>query len=209
MKKTTHLVSSLLLCVLLSTATACASAARTATVTAPPTTTVRPLSTATTPPTTAATATAAPSATATLSPTAKAASASIITTGAFFSLSVADLKASDQWYTEKLGLTVVLEPPKTNGATVVVLEGGGLIVELVQVDGSRPLSTAVPGLSNTQLVQGIVKVGAIVENFDQTLALLRARQVNIFLGPYPASASQRANVIIKDNEGNLIQFFGR
>jgi len=45
------------------------------------------------------------------------------TTGSFFALSVADLKASAQWYSEKFGLKVALEVPKTNGAAVIVLEG--------------------------------------------------------------------------------------
>ncbi len=48
-----------------------------------------------------------------------------------------------------------------------------------------------------------------MENFDQTVALLRARQVTIVLGPFPASAEQRANIIVQDNDGNLIQFFGK
>ena len=32
--------------------------------------------------------------------------------GAFFAVSVADLKASAQWYTEKLGLRAVMQTPK-------------------------------------------------------------------------------------------------
>jgi hypothetical protein len=35
---------------------------------------------------------------------------------------------------EKLGLKIVMQPPKTNGATVIVLAGSGLIVELIQHD---------------------------------------------------------------------------
>jgi hypothetical protein len=38
--------------------------------------------------------------------------------------------------------------------------------------------------------------------------MLEARDVEIAFGPYPARADQRANVIVKDNAGNLIQFFG-
>jgi hypothetical protein len=29
------------------------------------------------------------------------------------------------------------------------------------------------------------------------------------MGPFPKSATQRANVIVRDNAGNLIQFFGK
>jgi len=124
--------------------------------------------------------------------------------GAFFALSVADLKASTQWYTDKLGLKVVMQPPKANDASVVVLEGSGLIVELIQHD-----KAAKPTVSDPVLLHGIIKAGVIVDNWDRTLALLRARRVPIAFGPFPAGRGQRANVIIRDNSGNLIQFFGR
>jgi hypothetical protein len=42
-----------------------------------------------------------------------------------------------------------------------------------------------------------------------TLATLKARGVQVAYGPYPASADQRATVIVKDNSGNLIQLFGK
>ena len=41
------------------------------------------------------------------------------------------------------------------------------------------------------------------------LASLRAASVPFAFGPYPARAGQRANVIVRDPEGNLIQIFGR
>ena len=50
-------------------------------------------------------------------------------TGAFLALSVSDVAASARWYRDKLGLRVVLEPPRSNDATVIVLEGGGLDVD--------------------------------------------------------------------------------
>ena len=134
---------------------------------------------------------------------------SIPATGAFFALSVADLRASAKWYSEKLGLAVVKEEPKQEGAAVVVLEGGGLIVELIQHDEAVPLATAAPGVRSNMLVHGIVKAGAMVADFDETLATLKQRNVQIAFGPYPAKARQRANVIIRDNAGNLIQLFGR
>ena len=129
-------------------------------------------------------------------------------TGAFLALSVADLDASARWYNEALGLRVVLRTPKHDKSAAVVLEGAGLIVELIKHDESVPLRTAAPAATNNILVQGIVKAGAIVEDFDGLVATLRARHVRIAFGPYPARAGTRANVIIEDNAGNLVQFFG-
>lgn len=129
--------------------------------------------------------------------------------GAFFALSVADRDASARWYTEKLGLRVAMSSPAANGAAATVLEGNGLIVELVQLDAAKPLATAAPGVQGPLFVHGPFKVGVIVENYQQTLELLRSRGVEIAFGPFPARNDQRANVIVRDNAGNLIQFFSR
>jgi catechol 2,3-dioxygenase-like lactoylglutathione lyase family enzyme len=129
-------------------------------------------------------------------------------TGAFFALTVADVEASARWYSEKLDLKVVMHSPKQDGAAVTVLEGPGLIVELIEQDGALPLPSAAPATKDRRYLLGIFKVGALVKDFDRTVAMLRARHVEIAFGPYPARANQRANVIIRDNGGNLIQFFG-
>lgn len=129
--------------------------------------------------------------------------------GAFVALSVADLRATSQWYAEKLSLTVIMDMPKKDGAAVTVLEGGGLTVELLQLDNAVALRQAAPQATGAQQVHGIFKVGLVVEQFDQTVAALRARGVEIAHGPFPRRGNQRANVIIKDNNGNLLQFFGK
>jgi hypothetical protein len=95
-------------------------------------------------------------------------------TGGFFALSVPNLAESAQWYSEKLGLSVILEA-QHGDITVRVLEGGGLTVELIHDPAARPR-----GVSRPELVHG----------------------------PFPASDNQRANLIIRDNAGNLIQIFG-
>jgi catechol 2,3-dioxygenase-like lactoylglutathione lyase family enzyme len=125
------------------------------------------------------------------------------THGAFFGVSVADIDASVTWYSEKLGLTVVMRSPKQDKASAVVLEGGGLTVELVQHDNASDASNEAP------LVHGIFKAGLVVDDLDKTLATLKARGVPIFLGPFPARGNIKSNALIKDNAGNLIQFFGK
>lgn len=127
------------------------------------------------------------------------------TSGAFFALSVADLAASARWYREKLGLRVTMEPPRSGDAAVMILEGGGLIVELLQHNAARPSPEPRDGYK----VHGIFKSGLVVDDFDRTIAALRARGVDIAYGPFPKSATQRANAIVRDHAGNLIQFFGK
>jgi catechol 2,3-dioxygenase-like lactoylglutathione lyase family enzyme len=122
--------------------------------------------------------------------------------GAFFAVSVADAEASAKWYGEKLGLTVEMRT-KSDKIAVIVLSGSGLVVELLQHDDAAALG------KDAVLAHGFVKAGLVVENLDKTLAVLKARNVQIAYGPYPARANAMSNFIIKDNAGNLIQFFGK
>jgi catechol 2,3-dioxygenase-like lactoylglutathione lyase family enzyme len=128
--------------------------------------------------------------------------------GAFFAVSVPDVEASAKWYADKLGLAVTLRPPKQDESTAIILEGGGLIVELIQRDDAVPLRQAAPSVAASYQVHGIFKAGVIVDDFDKTLATLRSRGVAIAIGPFAATKTQRANVIIRDNAGNYIQLFG-
>lgn len=132
--------------------------------------------------------------------------------GAFFALSVLDLESSARWYSENLGLKIVMQAPKTKTvkSAVTVLAGGGLLVELIQNDDARPLSKIASGIQSPEFVHGFTKSGIIVDNFDETVAMLRARNVPILMGPFPAHDSTGLkNLIVKDNAGNLIQFFGK
>jgi catechol 2,3-dioxygenase-like lactoylglutathione lyase family enzyme len=130
------------------------------------------------------------------------------TRGAFIGVSVADMDASVTWYTEKLGLSVVKRHPRVEQSEAVVLEGGGLIVELMKHDDAVPMGKAAPAITRNYLVHGIFKAGIVVDDFDKTIGQLKARGIQIAIGPFPATKEQRANAIIRDNAGNLIQFFG-
>ena len=129
--------------------------------------------------------------------------------GAFFALSVKDIQASGAWYREKLGLKVTLNPPRSDFGEVMVLEGGGLIVELIQTDKARPLASLSPPVSDPFELHGYFQAGALHEVFDAAVAALKSRGVTIAHGPYAAKDGRRPNVIIADNAGNLIHLFGK
>lgn len=144
--------------------------------------------------------------------TEQAATAPVIETrGTFFALSVANMDSSVRWYREKLGLRVAMQVPRTDPtrAAMTLLQGGGLTVELVQHDESVPLRNFLPEPKGALFIHGIFKVGVTVDDFDSTLAALRARGVDIAIGPFPKRADQPANAIIRDNAGNYIQIFGK
>jgi catechol 2,3-dioxygenase-like lactoylglutathione lyase family enzyme len=135
----------------------------------------------------------------------------ITTRGTFFALSVANMDSSVKWYREKLGLSVAIQVPRSDPtkSAMTLLQGGGLTVELVQHDESVPLRNFLPEPKGALFVHGIFKVGVVVDDFDATLAAIRARGIDVAIGPFPRSADQPANAIIRDNAGNYIQLFGR
>jgi catechol 2,3-dioxygenase-like lactoylglutathione lyase family enzyme len=129
----------------------------------------------------------------------------------YLAFSVVDLDASAQWYTEKLGLRTLFYAPRTEAvhASAAFLQGGGLFVELVQVDGASDLSRYLPPAEiaaggGRQFIHGLFKAGIVVDDFDQAVATLRTRGVEIVDGPVPTKPDQPANVTIRDNSGNRI-----
>jgi catechol 2,3-dioxygenase-like lactoylglutathione lyase family enzyme len=131
------------------------------------------------------------------------------TKGAFLAASVADVDASARWYSERLGLRVVMQTPKRDGTRMVALEGGGLLVELIEDDAASPLRQAAPKIALDYRVHGIFKAGVVVDDWDRLVAGLKARGVPIAIGPFPATAEQRSNLLVRDHDGNFIQFFGQ
>jgi catechol 2,3-dioxygenase-like lactoylglutathione lyase family enzyme len=119
--------------------------------------------------------------------------------GAFFALSVADIDASERWYAEKLGMRVTMRAPKLEKTAVVVLEGGGLTVELLQHSDAVALKAAASAVAANYLIHGPFKVGVIIEDFDGLVATLRTREIPIAIGPFRATRDQPANLIIRDN----------
>src|SRR5215469_14030725 len=104
--------------------------------------------------------------------------------GAFFAVVVPDMEASVKWYSESLGLKIGMQ--MKDKTSVTVLAGGGLMVELIHSDDALTRGKAAPAGKEEVLLHGISKAGIIVDDFDKTLTMLKARHVEIAYGPYPA-----------------------
>ena len=126
------------------------------------------------------------------------------TTGSFFAVSVGSMQATQAWYEHTLGLRVALRPPPSSGVSAVILEGDGLMVELIESERSAPAQGNDPITR-----QGLFKVGVIVENYEAVLQRLREQGVAFAFGPFPAGNGQRANFAVRDPSGTLLQFFAR
>ena len=130
--------------------------------------------------------------------------------GAFVALSVPDLEASSNWYAEKLGLKIVkhaVSQDKKRAATI--LQGNGLSVELIWLAEALPLSKIAPELQGSHQVHGIFKSGLFVENLDETLKELKSQNVTFAFEPFFDEPMQCRMFAIRDNNGNILQFFGK
>jgi catechol 2,3-dioxygenase-like lactoylglutathione lyase family enzyme len=130
--------------------------------------------------------------------------------GTFIALSVADVAATSRWYHEKLGFRIVKQGEAPNKiAKFALLESEGHILEIVQHTQARPLAEVAPAVKKAHEVHGIFKVGFHVRNLDAVYKAIKERGVAIAYDIIPAKDIDLRTFIIRDNAGNLVQFFGK
>ncbi len=129
--------------------------------------------------------------------------------GSFFALSVRDLNASSAWYQQMLGFREVHQSASPDGKSrAILLERDGAILELIHHQQAVS-GNALRKDYKSYLVHGIFKVGFIVQDADHTMQRLKANGVPIANGPFTDDALHMRSFIIRDNEGNYIQFFSK
>lgn len=123
--------------------------------------------------------------------------------GAFVAIVVTNLDASVHWYESSLGLHVVKrgKSPRVP-AEAVVLGGHNLFVELIHHDGKQ-----LPRVDNEASLPRLLKAGVIVgqKDFDAVAAYLQKRGVET--GIFEDKELGVHSFLLRDNDGNLIQFF--
>lgn len=131
--------------------------------------------------------------------------------GGFVALVVPDLDESAHWYESKLGLKIVkdhaMRPDKM--AAVTILQANGLIVELIWFQDAVPLSKVAPHLKGNQELHGILKAGFVVDDLDATFNELKSRGVTIAFDTFYDKSMNCRMFAIRDNNGNILQFFGK
>jgi catechol 2,3-dioxygenase-like lactoylglutathione lyase family enzyme len=131
--------------------------------------------------------------------------------GGYVALSVPNLDASAKWYAGTFDLTIVKSHSQSpdKKAVATILTGHGLIIELVQHAEAMPLTVAAPALTRSFQVHGIFKAGIVVADLDATFRALEARHVDVAFRTFRDDAIAFRTFAIRDNAGNLLQFFGR
>ena len=119
-------------------------------------------------------------------------------------VSVPDLEASIQWFARVLEFEVEnrFEIPAIP-ARVAMLRRGNLRVELFEVPGARALPEERRQPDTDLRTHGNKHLAFAVKDADATAEVLKARGADIvFVGHFEFGA----NVFIRDNAGNLIEF---
>jgi catechol 2,3-dioxygenase-like lactoylglutathione lyase family enzyme len=125
--------------------------------------------------------------------------------GAFAAFVVTDLNASVRWYESKLGLHEVKRgrSPRV-AAQTVILGGHNIFVELIYYDDRALMSRHI---DDTAPVAGPIKTGVIVSQKDFDALAERLRDHGAPVGVFEDKEMDVRTFIVKDNDGNLFQFF--
>lgn len=130
--------------------------------------------------------------------------------GGFLALSVPHLAASEEWYIKTLGLKKIKHLTSADKkSAVTILQGNGLAVELIWLAQAVSLSSIAPELQGGHQLHGIFKAGIFVDDLDSAWKQLKSLDVIVAFEPFFDAAMQCRMFAIRDNNGNLLQFFGR
>jgi len=125
-------------------------------------------------------------------------------------ISVPDVDASARWYQDKLHFTVArrMELPD-HKLRIAFLALEGFTLELIELQGSVALDTLrsrPPEVARDQL-QGFQKIGFQIRDVDRLAAELMRGGVSLVMAPTDDPPFGQRFFLVRDNAGNLLQFF--
>lgn len=119
-------------------------------------------------------------------------------------VSVPDLEASIKWYRDVLGFEVARRfPIPAIPADVAVVKNGPLHIELFQVNGAKPLPEERREPDTDVYTHGNKHISFAVERVRDFAEELQKRGADIV---WVKEFAHGANIFIRDNSGNLIEF---
>ena len=123
-------------------------------------------------------------------------------------LGTPDYEATLDWWTSKLGFTVMLEwtVPEFPGMRLAYIEKNGFIIEIVGQPGSFQNRAVPVDLSDHLSDPGFNHVAFVTENVDRVIAELESNGVETFFPATDFPDAGRRVAFIKDNQGNVIEF---
>lgn len=117
------------------------------------------------------------------------------------SLVVQDIDRAINFYTEKLGLTILMpkEYNEEEQAEYVFLRLGGSNLELVKLHNQ---SNSGPAVDSDSICPHLA---LSTDDFEGTIANLKDKNITIFQGPFETDNVSKW-LYVKDTEGNVLEF---
>jgi catechol 2,3-dioxygenase-like lactoylglutathione lyase family enzyme len=124
-------------------------------------------------------------------------------------VSVASLEESTAWYQRVLGLRIVEKKDfPQQGLKIAFLESQGFRLELVDLKGSVSAGSCAD-VSNPAALRGFGKYAFQVDALEDVVVSLQKSGVAILHDFRKSATAGDQSVIIKDPDGNWLQFFQR
>lgn len=125
----------------------------------------------------------------------------------FSAVVVKDVAASSRWYCSVFDMKVKEEMKDNAGAySIHVLESPDFLMELLQLKGSLEKATALSGRPQGTELQGHFKIGFKADDMDALIKKLASLHIDV-PQVWTDPKTKKRNFLIKDPDGNLIQFF--
>lgn len=126
----------------------------------------------------------------------------------FSALIVEDLEKSISWYSDNLGFAVVNRTAiEGAGFKQANLKREDILIELIELKTAISPKDAIPEYNNKTRILGFFKVGFAVSDFDLWIRHLEESKVEFHGKVVIDNKTGKKMVIIKDPDGNRIQFF--
>ena len=126
----------------------------------------------------------------------------------FTALIVDDINKSIEWYRTILGLEVHNKTElKDRGLAMANLKKEGIWLELIEMESAVSENEIMKDMEKPSRIQGIFKTGFLLPEFDKWIAFLEEADVDFHGSVVKDSNTGKRTVIIKDPDGNRIQFF--
>ncbi len=128
--------------------------------------------------------------------------------GSFVAIIVSEMEVSLSWYRDVLGFEVMnqVSVPE-RGFKQANLFRGKMDIELIELNTTISQEEALTNHPATTRIKGIFKVGFQVNDFDEWFLHLSSKKVEFGGSVITHPDSGKRMLIIKDPDGNRIQFF--
>ncbi|MDT0606015.1 VOC family protein [Croceitalea rosinachiae] len=126
----------------------------------------------------------------------------------FSALIVENIENSITWYTNNIGFEILnkKEYPEA-GFKQANLKRGNVLIELIELNSAISPKDAIANYNSKTRITGFFKIGFLISDFDKWISHLTTQRVEFHGTIVNQQESHKRMAIIKDPDGNRIQFF--